>query len=181
MKRCTARSSRTGEPCRRFPVRGATVCPSHGGRAPQVQRAAELRLAEATVRASLAEQGVTLIGNPLEAFQRLTSEVVAFKEFAAAHMARLGDRLTGYDKDDMEYLRAAVTLYERALDRAGRFLHDWVRLGLDERLVQVTEGQATIMVEVLTATLRDLGHDIHQAEVAGTLRRHLLLVQGDRT
>jgi hypothetical protein len=180
MKRtCTARSSRTGQPCRRFPVHGATVCPSHGGRAPQVQRAATLRLAEHSIRASLAEQGVEIIGDPVTTFQRIASEVVAFKDFAAAHVARLGERLTGYDKDDQEYLRAMVTLYERALDRAGKFLHDWIRLDLDARLVAVTERQADIVVQVITDTLRDLGHDIHQSEVSRVVAHHLRLVQED--
>lgn len=42
--RCKARSSRTGEPCKRYPIQGATVCRTHGGAAPQVQRKARERL-----------------------------------------------------------------------------------------------------------------------------------------
>lgn len=42
--RCTARSSRTGAPCRRWPIDGGTVCGTHGGRAPQVKEAALARL-----------------------------------------------------------------------------------------------------------------------------------------
>ena len=42
--KCTAHSSRTGKPCRKSPIRGATVCRFHGGAAPQVRRAAERRL-----------------------------------------------------------------------------------------------------------------------------------------
>ena len=44
-RRCTARSSRTGKPCQRAPIVGGTVCATHGGRAPQVRRAAEARIA----------------------------------------------------------------------------------------------------------------------------------------
>lgn len=40
--RCTARRS-SGEPCGRWSVVGGFVCPSHGGRAPQVRAAAERR------------------------------------------------------------------------------------------------------------------------------------------
>lgn len=42
--KCTAKSSRTGKPCQKSPIKGATVCRMHGGAAPQVKRAAERRL-----------------------------------------------------------------------------------------------------------------------------------------
>lgn len=42
---CTA-TARSGNRCGRMPVPGATVCDKHGGKAPQVQRKARLRLAE---------------------------------------------------------------------------------------------------------------------------------------
>lgn len=53
--RCTAHSSRTGDPCQRPPIKGATVCRTHGGAAPQVQKAARARILEAadTVAAAL--------------------------------------------------------------------------------------------------------------------------------
>jgi hypothetical protein len=42
--RCTAHS-RSGAPCRKNAIKGATVCLTHGGSAPQVREAARLRLA----------------------------------------------------------------------------------------------------------------------------------------
>lgn len=44
MKRCSAHSKRTGERCKKPPIRGATVCRAHGGGAPQVKASAEERL-----------------------------------------------------------------------------------------------------------------------------------------
>lgn len=44
--KCSARSSRTGLPCRRYAINGGTVCIMHGGSAPQVQKAARERLLE---------------------------------------------------------------------------------------------------------------------------------------
>lgn len=41
---CTAHSSRTGLPCKRAPIAGATVCRTHGGAAPQVRQKALERL-----------------------------------------------------------------------------------------------------------------------------------------
>src|SRR5690606_7675081 len=40
----TARSSQTGEQCRKASILGGTVCASHGGSAPQVREAASRRL-----------------------------------------------------------------------------------------------------------------------------------------
>jgi hypothetical protein len=41
---CTAKRS-NGTPCRQYAIRGCNVCVTHGGAAPQVRRAAALRLA----------------------------------------------------------------------------------------------------------------------------------------
>lgn len=43
-QKCTAKSSRTGNPCQKWPINGGTVCRTHGGAAPQVKAAAEKRL-----------------------------------------------------------------------------------------------------------------------------------------
>ena len=43
--RCRGHRS-NGSPCKRWAIRGGFVCPSHGGRAPQVRRAAHARLIE---------------------------------------------------------------------------------------------------------------------------------------
>jgi hypothetical protein len=45
--KCKARSKRTGEPCQRWAINGATVCPMHGGSAPQVRAKAERQLSKA--------------------------------------------------------------------------------------------------------------------------------------
>ena len=46
-RRCTATSSRSGERCRKAAILGGTVCGTHGGRAPQVRSAANIRHAHA--------------------------------------------------------------------------------------------------------------------------------------
>jgi hypothetical protein len=43
---CTAMSKRSGKRCRNFAIHGGTVCPKHGGSAPQVKRKAQERLAD---------------------------------------------------------------------------------------------------------------------------------------
>jgi len=44
-RRCTARSKRSGDRCKRAPIPGGSVCIMHGGAAPQVRRAARERAA----------------------------------------------------------------------------------------------------------------------------------------
>lgn len=46
-RRCSAHSSRTRLPCKRWAVVGADVCPTHGGRIPRVKLAAAARVAAA--------------------------------------------------------------------------------------------------------------------------------------
>lgn len=52
-RRCTAHN-RAGKPCGRYACPGARVCPSHGGMARQVRRAAEIRQIERQMHRELA-------------------------------------------------------------------------------------------------------------------------------
>lgn len=47
---CTAHTS-SGKPCKRWAIVGGTVCPTHGGSAPQVREAARRRIAGFVPRA----------------------------------------------------------------------------------------------------------------------------------
>jgi hypothetical protein len=44
LAQCKAHSSRSGKRCNRSAIAGATVCATHGGSAPQVRKAAALRV-----------------------------------------------------------------------------------------------------------------------------------------
>lgn len=45
-KQVCGKKTRAGTPCQKSPIKGGTVCRLHGGSAPQVKRAAKLRLLE---------------------------------------------------------------------------------------------------------------------------------------
>ena len=50
-RRCSARRSSDGQPCRAFAIIGGTVCSAHGGSAPAVRWAAFWRVEEQRMRA----------------------------------------------------------------------------------------------------------------------------------
>src|SRR4051812_45676046 len=76
-QRCTARSSRTGKPCKNWAVHGATVCKSHGGRAPQVIAAARRRLALGEAITELDRLGRVVDVDPAEAMLDMVREAAA--------------------------------------------------------------------------------------------------------
>src|ERR1019366_9474335 len=90
---CTAKSKRSGERCRCYPMQGGTVCRTHGGAAGQVRAAARRRLqsqaVEAEVKNALAFESIEGVMNPLEAMSQLAAEVQATKDALAARVNAL--------------------------------------------------------------------------------------------
>jgi len=170
-ERCSGHNV-SGLPCRRYPTAGANVCMKHGAAAPQVKAAARRRLAESKVRKALDEVEIREVDNPLAELRKLTGEVVAWKDVLASHVANLTEQMRYTDDKGAEQLRAEVALYERALDRAGKFLEMWARLGIDamlaEMTVRVTEGQVAALTRGLDAyrTAAGVGEYEHQAGLA---------------
>lgn len=176
--RCTATSKSTGERCRQLPMNGTTVCRFHGGKAKQVRVKAQRRLAEKKAAATLAEVGVTPIGNPLAELAEVTAEARAWQQQVAAMVSDLGTNWAAWPGHG-EQLRAIVPLFERALDRCGKLLGDWVRLGFDERMVTLHEHQAELVAQVIRSVLADpeLGLTEAQRQAAPAVtRRHLTAV-----
>ena len=71
MALCVAHTSRTGLPCKRHAIRGGTVCPSHGGRAPQVARKA------ASIMLGLRDKGMAEMDMQLTAHEVPPNTVLA--------------------------------------------------------------------------------------------------------
>ena len=62
-----ARSKRSGDQCKRTPIRGGSVCSAHGGKAPQVAAAAKRRLQDQAARVACWEFGLPGFGDQPDA------------------------------------------------------------------------------------------------------------------
>jgi hypothetical protein len=154
MSRCSAHN-RQGQPCGRQAMAGSPVCDLHGGKSPGARQKAAQRLAEGQARQVLNREGIVALEDPLRALQELAGEALRLRGYFADRLAAL-EQLR-YEGRAGEQLRAEVSLYERALDRAQRFALDLARLDLDGRLVKISEQQAAVIAQVLQRALERLG------------------------
>lgn len=95
-RQCTATVRATGERCKKFAIRGARVCGSHGGRAPQVKRAAAARLAEEEARKAVVTLGLPRVVGPGEA---LLEEV----HRSAGHVAWLAEKVRELEEQSLVF------------------------------------------------------------------------------
>lgn len=136
---------------------GIGPCRNHGGMLPGVQKAARRSLAQAEFRQYLHEQGIPEIDDPTQRLIELLGEADAFYAF-------MRDKLGSIDVDEWEsadergVLQATVyvELFERAQERLQKFLVDIQRLGLEERLVRLSERQADMVCTVIERVLGTL-------------------------
>lgn len=125
------------------------------------------------------ELAETLVGapvdNPLTELANLAGRARAWMELLQGRVEKLleahddaeveqdhggaGPKSKGirYQAGAGEQLRAEVALYERSMDRLGKFLSDYGRLGIDERLAKITELQAEKVIAAIDAALAHAG------------------------
>jgi len=173
-RRCTAKSSRTGERCRKFAIQGATVCGSHGGKAPQVRRAAAKRvvLDQASKLGLLNAQP---IDDPICALMELGGEAVALVGALKGHVAAL-ERVGTAPGRWGEAVRPEIAAYLTAIREAERILSSLVRLNLAERLVKIDETRAQLVVTVIERVLASAGLDPQAVDVRASVARELSAV-----
>ena len=158
--KCTAKRS-NGVRCGQWAVVGATVCPTHGGRAPQVRAAAERRV-------SLAE--AMTASDPRPAWEVLAD---------ALHMADVLMRQARLGVVDGKpvTLRQLDRLVDH-IDRAHRMAKVTLDAGVDERRTRMGERTGAQMFTVFGAVLQDFGIDPADPRVAESLERHVAALTG---
>lgn len=166
-KRCRAHRS-NGEPCKRPPIRGGTVCSSHGGRAPAVRAAAGRRLAEQEATREVARltdaRGPLSLPDVYREMLTTAGNAVAWQRVLRERVESLDD----YSSTAMgaEQVRADVVLFERAMDRTAKVLELVARLDLDTRLTHISAQQGEQVARVLRVGLDAAGLSTGQREAA---------------
>ena len=99
MVQCTARSKNSGEQCRRWAIVGGNVCIMHGGRAPQVRAAAQLRIL------GMVSPALHALSKLIESADSDSVKLSAVKDvldragLAAAHLSKV--EVTGKDGENL--------------------------------------------------------------------------------
>lgn len=151
--KCTG-TRRDGTPCGKWPIRGAKVCPTHGGSAPQVRAKAAQNLAAQAARKAFGRlvDVSTPVEDPLTELQKLAGDVVAWKEYLAEKIQDI-ERLSYDSEITGEQIRGEVQLWERALDRCNTVLATCARLDIDARLATISEKKADVVIAAIEAAL----------------------------
>jgi len=155
--KCSGTIWSTGLQCDQWAVVGATVCPTHGGRAPQVREAAERRvsIAEALVRNDPRP--------PWEVLEDALRVADVVMQDALGEVKELGS----VTPQLLDKLIAAV-------ERAHRLAKVNLDAGIDQRRMRLAEAQAEQMQRVFTRVLNGLGLTAEQqALVPQLLRREI--------
>ncbi len=184
---CAGHRSGDGQPCGVRPITGGTVCQTHGGRAPQVKRAAAERVAALTAHRR-ASQVVALWDDqqdtamsPVEVLARTMT--VTYRQ-AALHRQQLAqqadedhDPYVKRDKSGREYPSPLALLEQAERRLAADISAKAVSAGLDQALTRLAETQSAALVMVLEAFARELGHDPARPEVRAAARTSILALE----
>ena len=181
---CSAKKA-DGTPCRNHAIKGGTVCyQAHGGRAGQVRRAAQKRLASQEASAIVAAYEHEPLESPDLALLTVASEFMALKDELGRRSAELSE-ITTRDRHQAEQISAILGSYQAALVQLADVLVKINRLGLENRRTLVAESDYRALVKaVQTGTYAagprcdpPLSHEQMQT-VLGTISEHLTAAYG---
>lgn len=149
---------------------GYGPCKLHGGSSPSVNK----MVVEAQARELFGKIApeVRPVDNPLAAYSQFAGRVMAWMDLMDELIGDL--KTVGYQADAGEQVRAAVQLYERAMDRANTVLSSYARLKIDERLAAITEAQKQAVIRAINAALDEAGlQGDARADATKAAARHL--------
>lgn len=162
-QRCGRKVKRTGQPCKRWAIHGADVCPMHGANggvkaaaARRVAAADALRRAEPFRRAGDADVDVTRI------LQREANSEAALVE----GLRRGVEMIDPLDAIAGQQGRAVVDLYHQRQDKLVALCSDMVRLGIESRSEAMTAQYAAVVPTIFYRLISELGLSQEQRERA---------------
>lgn len=155
---CAAGSKTTGGPCGDHVKPPATVCYSHGGRAPQTQAAVERRREQEAGR-----QAVVTFGLPREIDPQ--SALLEEVHRTAGHVAYLGQVVADLERADLKQLDTSerfdkpsvwVEMYQAERKHLVRVAAAAIGAGIAERQVRIAEEQGRMLAAVVHNVATDL-------------------------
>lgn len=161
--------------CRNWRREFGTQCAIHGN-APQVQNAVQRREAEAVARKRalqrLEREGYPTISGPeavIEILEERLSVQVAFSRALDTIVRKLADEDTiRYEHRAGEQLRGEIVAWLKINEQVAKLGNDYLRIGLDERKVRISEAQAAILIGVIQAVAARLDLTSVQRKILAT-------------
>lgn len=155
--KCTGHTT-AGNPCRNRPIRGGSVCSTHGGSAPQVRAKAEERVAEGEAQAAVAQlwpglANASPVKDPVELLERLAGGLEQMVDVLGTRVDALAHLEAGAD---LTRVRGQVLLFEKLLGHLRQTAVEMARLGIAERQVRIDEAIAGMVIGAAHAGLNAL-------------------------
>lgn len=146
--------------CRKYPVHGSTVCPTHGASVKRVRAAADRRVADKELRKTLAVTGyIEPVEDPFSELAQVAGEI----RHARLQLAEMVEALpsiedTGTDKYATQ-LHVVMQAWKEFLQMSARVATDMSRLDLTDRIARmqaaVDQQTAAIVQGALAAALAE--------------------------
>ena len=164
---------KNGKRCERSAMRGQEVCYSHGGNAPQNKAAAKRRLAEQAVMVELERTKLTgkaTIGttNPLDELQKLTTELIHFKDQLTQLVNALGDDMAHYDEKGAETLNVKIGAYMKVVEMLTKLLDIALKHDIEGKKIAIEQAKADLVAGLIIRTLIHSGLAGEQLDGAKT-------------
>lgn len=153
LDRCTATNA-NGEPCKKYPMKGATTCGSHTPR-PAKKRAESNRVMDMAKKKSvLYNPDAPPVTDPVAELQMLAGQLKWMHDTLGEHVNAL-ERLTTYSNEGVEQIKAVIGLWERTISQYNKILVDMTRLGIEERMTVMRERFGDAIIEAIRSTIND--------------------------
>lgn len=174
--RCSAKSSRTGERCRCWPMKGQKVCANHGGKAPRARAAATRRLELVGAEKAVQTYGLPADVEPLEAILGELHRTAGHVHWLGAIVGQLPDAMesTMFGQQVSVWIKA----YREERSHLVAVAKACLTAGIEERRVRLAEKQAELIATAFRGFAVDLGHDPADPAVRAAFRRHLTMIEG---
>jgi hypothetical protein len=191
--RC-GRRTRTGHPCKGWPVHGApgAPCRAHGGNAPHVNAYHAIRgdLLRWKAGTPLVDPGETLLRLVTQSWQRADQLTHRLDQLVDEHggdlaLAMVGDTIildpqNGREVKSGEYIRGLAQLDAAERERCANWSAKAIAAGLAKRQLELAQQQGRLIADVLRVVLADeqLGLTLEQRRAIPDVGRRVLSLVG---